>query len=107
MQKQKVKVEEPKLRKEEKFEDAPLYKLMLIEDDDYDQGHVMERICDICDDVDENEAADIYKGCMSAGKAMIGKYPMERAELRLEQLLRSDPIIFGKIEDENDNKEKY
>ena len=44
---------------------------MLIEDEDYDQGHVMEQICDICDDFDENESADIHKGCMSAGTAMI------------------------------------
>jgi len=60
---------------------------MLIEGEDYDNGHVPEHICD---DVDENEAADVYKGCIFADNGMVGKYPMERAELRLEQLLRSD-----------------
>ena len=60
---------------------------MLIEGDNGEQEYLMEQICVICNDVNKNEAAGIYKGCMLAGKVMIGKYPMKRAELRLEQLL--------------------
>jgi len=63
---------------------------MLIEGEENDQGHALEHICDIWDDVDENEAADDYKGCILADNGMVGKFPMECAELRLEQLLRSD-----------------
>lgn len=36
-----------------------------------------------------------------AGKAMCGKFPFERAELFKEQLIRSDPIIFAEMEEEN------
>jgi hypothetical protein len=36
-----------------------------------------------------------------AGKAMCGKYPLEHAEMYVEQLLRSDPIIFAELEEED------
>jgi len=106
VQKQKVKVAKPQLRKNEEFEDAPLFKLMLVSDDDYDEGHVLERMVAVCEDISLGEADRIYKGCIAAGKAMIGKYPKEQAELRLEQFLRSDPIIFCKIEEENSTEKK-
>jgi hypothetical protein len=35
---------------------------------------------------------------------MCGKYPFEMAELYKEQLIRSDPMIFSDIEEENKGK---
>jgi hypothetical protein len=32
---------------------------------------------------------------------MAGKYPLEIAELYKEQLIRSDPMIFSDLEEEN------
>ena len=51
--KQRVRSSDPISRREEKFEDAPLFKVMLIGDEDYDQAHVIERMCEIIDDMDE------------------------------------------------------
>lgn len=99
--KERTRSSDPISRREEKFEDAPLFKVMLIGDDDYDQAHVVERMCEIIDDMDENQAASVYKSAQQGGKAMCGKYPLEHAEMYKEQLIRSDPMIFSDVEEEN------
>jgi len=100
-QTQKSKTGEPVSRREEDFQDAPLYKLMLLEDNSYDAEHVITRMCAICEDLDEDAASTIYQQAQQEGKAMCGKYPFEVAELYKEQLLRSDPMIFADMEEEN------
>ena len=97
----KNKPAEPVQRRKEEFEDAPMYKLMLIGDDSYDAVHVVERMCAIVDDMDEDQASTVLQQANSVGKAMCGKYPYERAELFKEQLQRSDPMIFADMEEEN------
>ena len=99
--KQKSRSSDPISRREEKFEDAPMFKVMLIGDDDYDQTHVIERMCEIMEDMDENHAASVFKSAQQGGKAMCGKYPLEHAEMYKEQLIRSDPMIFSDVEEEN------
>jgi ATP-dependent Clp protease adapter protein ClpS len=99
--KRKVKPAEPVQRREDDFEEAPLFKLMLIGDDGYDLTHVVERLCAIVDDMDEDQAANVFQQANQEGKAMCGKYPFERAELFKEQLQRSDPMIFSDLEEEN------
>jgi ATP-dependent Clp protease adapter protein ClpS len=100
-QKQKAEIHDPISRRDEDFEDAPMYKLMLLGDDSYDASHVIERLCAIVDDMDEDQAATVLKQASSSGKAMCGKYPFERAELFKEQLVRSTPMIFADMEEDN------
>ena len=50
---------------------------------------------------DEDQAATVFQQANQEGKAMAGKYPMEIAELYKEQLIRSDPMIFSDLEEEN------
>ena len=105
VEKRRVKSSEPVSRRDDDFEDAPLYKVVLIGDKEYDQAHVIERMCEILDDMDEGNAASVFKQAQQSGKAMCGKYPFEHAELYKEQLLRSDPMIFSDVEeDKNENK---
>jgi ATP-dependent Clp protease adapter protein ClpS len=99
--KQKAKTGEPVERRDDDFQDAPMYKLMLLADDGYDVEHVVNRMCAIVDDLDEDAAATVFKQAQKAGKAMCGKYPFERAELFKEQLIRSEPMIFSDLEEEN------
>ena len=101
VQKNKTRASDPISRRDEKFEDAPMYKVMLIGDDAYDQSHVIEQLCIILEDMDEDQASSIFTQAQAGGKAMCGKYPYEYAELYKEQLLRSDPMIFSDIEEEN------
>jgi len=46
------------------------------------------------------QAASVFTQAQAGGKAMINKYPFEHAELYVEQLLRSDPMIFCDLEEE-------
>ena len=101
--KNKARTHDPISRRDEEFEEAPMYKLMLIGDDSYDPTHVVERMCAIMDDMDEDQASTVFKQADISGKAMCGKYPFEVAELYKEQLIRSDPMIFSDLEEENKN----
>lgn len=103
-QKQKAKTEDPISKRKEEFEDAPMFKLMLLSDDSYDTEHVITRLCAVMDDIDEDQAKTILEQAQASGKAMCGKYPFEIAELYKEQLIRSDPMIFADLEDENKYK---
>lgn len=100
-QRKEAKAHDPISRREDKFEEAPMFKLMLLGDDSYDAAHVVERICAIVDDIDEDQANSVLQQATQSGKAMCGKYPFERAELFKEQLIRSDPMIFTDLEEEN------
>jgi ATP-dependent Clp protease adapter protein ClpS len=97
-QKQQSKTAGPVSKRKEEFEDAPMYKLMLLNDDGADVEHVIKRLCAICDDMDEDQAATVFKQAQAGGKAMCGKYPFERAELFKEQLQRSTPMILADLE---------
>ena len=97
----KARTHDPISRRAEDFEDAPMFKLMLLGDDAYDPAHVVERMCAIVEDMDEDQAANVLQQANQEGKAMCGKYPFEMAELYKEQLIRSDPMIFSDIMEEN------
>lgn len=101
LSKEKVKTGDPISHRKEEFEDAPMFKLMLLADDSYDAEHVVTRMCAIMEDMDEDQAATVFQQAMQSGKAMCGMYPFERAELFKEQLIRSDPMIFADMEEEN------
>ena len=100
-QKKKERVYDPISRRDEEFMEAPMYKLMLLGDESYDAVHVMERMCAIVDDMDEDQATTVIQQAKSSGEAMCGKYPFEKAELFKEQLIRSDPMIYSEIKEEN------
>jgi ATP-dependent Clp protease adapter protein ClpS len=100
-QKKKEKTDEPvQNRGDDDFEEAPMYKLVLLRDDAYDPEHVITRMCSVMEDMDEDAASTVYQACMASGKAMVGKYPFEIAELFKEQLLRSTPMIFCDMQEE-------
>jgi len=91
---------QPKTRREHETEDAPRYKLMLIGDQEYDEQHVVERIVDVVDDVDKKMAIEVFYAAQKAGKGMIGVFVLEMAEFYMEQLSRSEPMIFSDLEKE-------
>ena len=101
-QKQKAEIHDPISRRDKDFEDAPMCKLMLIGDDSCDASHVIEQLCSILDDMDEDAARTVIQQASSGGQAMCGKCPHERAEVFKEQLIRSTPMIFADmVEDKN------
>ena len=85
-QRQKAKTHDPISRRDDEFEEAPMFKLMLLGDDSYDPAHVVERMCAVVEDMDEDQAATVVQQANQNGKAMCGKYPFELAELYKEQV---------------------
>lgn len=102
-QRQEARTYDPISRRDEDFEEAPMYKLMLLGDDSYDTVSVAEILCAVVDDMDEDQATTVIQQASQTGEAMCGKYPFEKAELFKEQLIRSDPMIFSDIKEENKN----
>jgi ATP-dependent Clp protease adapter protein ClpS len=95
----KVRTFDPISRREEEFQEAPMFKLMLLGDTGYDSSHVIERLCAIVEDMDEDQASTVLQQANQSGKAMCGKYPFERGELFKEQLIRSNPMIMTDLEE--------
>lgn len=100
VEKKKAKSGEPVNRRDDDFEDAPMFKVILVGDESYDQTHVIQRMCEIMEDMDESQAASIFKQAQQGGNAMCGKYPLEHAEMYKEQLVRSDPMIYADVQKE-------
>ena len=66
----KARTYDPISRRDEDFEDAPMFKLMLIGDESYDPAHVVERMCAVVEDMDEDQAATVFQQANQEGKAM-------------------------------------
>lgn len=98
-QKKKFKPSDPDLRKEEDFEDAPMFRLYYIGDEADEQVHVVTRLHEVIEDCSEDNAATLFKSAQQTGEAFMGKYPKEIAETYAEQLTRSDPIIYADVRD--------
>jgi ATP-dependent Clp protease adapter protein ClpS len=69
--KRKVRTSDPVTRREEEFQEAPMFKLLLLDDAGYDPAHVVERLCAIVEDMDEDQAATVYQQAQQEGKAMV------------------------------------
>jgi ATP-dependent Clp protease adapter protein ClpS len=67
-QRQQAKTQDPISRREEDFEEAPMFKLMLLGDDSYDPSHVVERMCAIVEDMDEDQASTVLQQANQEGK---------------------------------------
>ena len=100
--KRKIQIDDPVSRRgDDDFQEAPLFKVLLVGDDSYDPEHIVTRSCAIIDDMDEDRAMHVLEASIESGKAVFGKYPLETAEMYKEQFIRSDPIIYADIEEEN------
>ena len=97
---QKAKVAEPQTRGDIETEDAPRYKVLLLGDEEYEEEHVIERLVDVVDDVDKKQSIEIFYSAQKGGKGLVGVYPLEVSEFYVEQLARSEPMIFSELEKE-------
>jgi ATP-dependent Clp protease adapter protein ClpS len=75
-QMQKAKTGGPVSKRKEEFEDAPMYKVMLLEDDSYDSEHVITRMCAVMEDMDEDQAATVFEQAMKTGKVRVRVAPL-------------------------------
>ena len=52
---------------------------------------------DVVDDVDKKQAVEVYYAAQKAGKGLIGIFVLEMGEFYVEQLMRSEPMIFSEL----------
>lgn len=95
-QRQKAQTHDPISRRDEEFEEAPMFKLMLIGDDSYDPAHVVERMCAVVEDMDEDQASTVFQQANQEGKVRGVDYPRfaHIAFLRFQRLSQCFMSLF-------------
>lgn len=83
-------------------EDAPMWKVLLLGDEEYEEDPVCDVLCAVMPEViaDARQAKEKYDEAMNVGKALLVLAPFEHAEMYQEQLARADPMVFAQIEEE-------
>lgn len=82
-------------------EEVPLYKVILLGDEDYEEDPVCEVLLNIIPDIENlRQASEVYQTAQSTGKALLLVVPQEIAEAYVEQLIRADPMVYAELEQE-------
>lgn len=95
----KVDVAKPKRKTVEELEELPMFKVVLLGDDSYDQEHVCKALMDTVEDMDIKRAEEVYQTAQQGGTALITILAQEPAEFVVEQLARKEPMIFSELEE--------
>ena len=91
----------PKLKR--KNQDTPMWKVILLSDDEYEQEPVCSVITAVIPEIaNERQALERYEEAMATGRSLLVIQPKEQAEFYVEQLARADPemIVYSQIEEE-------
>jgi ATP-dependent Clp protease adapter protein ClpS len=84
-------------------EDTPMWKVILLGDDEYEEEAVCGVLISVIPDItNARQATERYNEAMSTGSSLLITQPKEQAEHFCEQLARCDPamIVYSKIEEE-------
>jgi ATP-dependent Clp protease adapter protein ClpS len=84
-------------------EEPPMYKVVMLNDEDYEEDPVCSVLVAVIPEiVNDRQAAEKYNECIRYGKAVLIVQPKELAEAYVEQLTRADPlmIVYSEIEEE-------
>eukprot|EP00640_Fibrocapsa_japonica_P004527 CAMPEP_0113943810 /NCGR_PEP_ID=MMETSP1339-20121228/28119_1 /TAXON_ID=94617 /ORGANISM="Fibrocapsa japonica" /LENGTH=130 /DNA_ID=CAMNT_0000948773 /DNA_START=214 /DNA_END=606 /DNA_ORIENTATION=+ /assembly_acc=CAM_ASM_000762 len=103
--KQTVKVEKVVKDKTSSYM-APNYNVILLGDEEYSKGHVVQCLMDIIEGMDKKRADNAYEACMTSRAALVAVAPKEVAEHYAKELARCDPIVYADIEPENKDDKK-
>ncbi|CAM9625703.1 unnamed protein product [Choristocarpus tenellus] len=83
-----------------KTEDAPMFKVHLLGDEEYERDHVLLALQDIIPEMDNTKAAAVFDEAQRGGRGHCGTFPEEQSELYVEQFIRCEPMIFAAMEEE-------
>lgn len=96
---QKLATAQPKLQR--KSEDCPMWKVLLLGDEEYEEDPVCEVLLAVIPEIENRaQAGDKYQEAQASGKALLLTVPKEQAEHYVEQLIRSEPMVYGEIEED-------
>mmetsp|Transcript_22632 Transcript_22632/g.35405 ORF Transcript_22632/g.35405 Transcript_22632/m.35405 type:complete len:169 (+) Transcript_22632:18-524(+) len=90
----------PKIQPKKKTQDdeTPMYKVILLGDNDYEQSHVVTQITKIIPSVQKEEAIRIFVEAQMTGSSVIIVCTEEHAEHYVQQLKRQQ--IYAKMEED-------
>ena len=82
-------------------EECPMWKVLLLGDDEYEEDPVCEVLEAIMPNIENQRVArEHFDEAQAQGKSMLILVPEEIAEAYVEQLQRADPMVFAEIEEE-------
>ena len=82
-------------------EDCPMWKVLLLGDDEYEEDPVCEVLKAQIPDIENlSQAKVVFEEAQASGKAVLLIAPKEHAEGYVEQLIRADPMVYSEIEEE-------
>ena len=84
-------------------EDMPMYKVILLSDEEYEQDPVCTTLRTVIPAIEnERQALERYNEAMSTGRSLLITVPEEHAYHYREQLMRCDPsmIVYSTVEEE-------
>ena len=97
----KLEVAKPKLKPLEA--DIPMWKVILLGDDEYEEDPVVAVLKQVIPEIEnERQARERYTEAMKSGRSLLVVQPKEQAEFYVEQLARADPqmVVYSTIEEE-------
>mmetsp|Transcript_14023 Transcript_14023/g.35268 ORF Transcript_14023/g.35268 Transcript_14023/m.35268 type:complete len:172 (-) Transcript_14023:50-565(-) len=95
----KTNTPKPKLHKKTQDDEAPMYKVILLGDNEYEQAHVVTQITKVIPSVKKEEATRCFVEAQMVGTSVIITVTEEHAEHYVQQLLRQQ--IYAKMEKES------
>uniref|UniRef100_A0A7S0Y2B2 Adaptor protein ClpS core domain-containing protein n=2 Tax=Hemiselmis andersenii TaxID=464988 RepID=A0A7S0Y2B2_HEMAN len=95
----KTSTPKPKLAKKTQDDEAPMYKVILLGDPEYEQSHVVTQITKVIPSVKKEEATRCYVEAQMMGTSVIITVTEEHAEHYVQQLKRQQ--IYAKMEKES------
>ena len=94
-------VEIAKPKRKAHTEEVPLWKVILLGDEEYIEDEVCPVLVAIIPDIEnDRQAKEKYDEAESTGKSMLIVVPKEHAEAYVEQLIRAEPMVYAEIEEE-------
>jgi len=99
-QEKKKEVAPPQRKMDQELEAVPMFKVILIGDEDYEQAHTCKALCDIVEEMEIKRAEEIYAEAQNGGSALVTVVCKEHAEHYVEQLLRREPMIFAELSED-------
>lgn len=82
-------------------EEVPLWKVLLLSDGEYVEDEVCEVLQNVIPEIsNQRQAHEKFDEAQAQGKALLLTVPKELGEAYVEQLIRSEPMVFAEIEEE-------
>mmetsp|Transcript_16406 Transcript_16406/g.38003 ORF Transcript_16406/g.38003 Transcript_16406/m.38003 type:complete len:161 (+) Transcript_16406:106-588(+) len=100
-----VELAEPMTRTVTEAAEVPMWKVVLLGDEEYDEAYTIQTIQQVCVDITKQKAEQAFNEAQLYMKSELIVVPQEHAEHFVQQFQRCDPMVFATCEPENGEKQ--